>query len=195
MSGCTVNAATNTCTGNLYQPTGSPFSQYDASRFAVNASVGTATFAFKSGSTATMSYTINGVSGSKEIEREIFAGPTSLPNLAVNDLWWNGLAENGWGMNIAQQGRQLFPVWYTYDANGRNTFYAVPGGTWSGLVFTGDIYTTTTSAWLGVPYDASKFVATRVGTMVIDYRDANTATMTYTVGNITQTKLITRQGF
>ena len=195
MSGCTVNAASNTCTGNLYQPTSSPFSQYDVTRFAVNASVGTATFTFKSAGSATMRYTIDGVSGSKEIEREIFASPTSGPNLAVNDLWWNGLAENGWGMNIAQQGRQLFPVWYTYDINGNNTFYAVPGGTWSGLVFTGDIYTTTSSAWLGVSYDASKFIATKVGTMVIDYRDANTATMTYTVGNITQTKLIVRQGF
>lgn len=194
MSGCTLTA-NNTCTGNLYQPTGSSFSQYDVTRFAVNAPVGTATFTYKTAGTATMSYTINGVSGTKEIEREIFAAPTTLPNLAVNDLWWNGLAENGWGMNIAQQGRQLFPVWYTYDANGKNTFYAVPGGTWNGLTFTGDIYTTTSSAWLGVPYDPAKFVPTKVGTMVIDYRDANTATMTYTVGNVTQTKLITRQAF
>ena len=166
-----------------------------SARFNVNTAVGTATFAFKTARTATLSYTINGVSGTKEIEREIFAAPTSLPNLGVNDLWWNGLNENGWGMNIAQQGRQLFPVWYTYDANGRNTFYAVPGGTWSGLTFTGDIYTTTSSAWLGVPYEASKFAVTKVGAMTIDFRDANTATMTYTVNNVTQTKLIVRQGF
>ena len=54
---------------------------------------------------------------------------------------------------------------------------------------------TTSSPWLGVTYDASKFVATKVGSMVIDFRDANTATITYTVGTVTQTKMIVRQAF
>jgi hypothetical protein len=57
------------------------------------------------------------------------------------------------------------------------------------------MYTTTSSPWLGATYDASKFVATKVGTMVIDYRDANMATITYTVGAVTQTKIIVRQPF
>ncbi len=195
MPGCTWSAANTVCTGSLYQPTGAPYSAYDVTRFAANAPVGTGTFTYKSASTATLSYTILGVAGSKEIERQLFGTATTGPNLGVNDLWWNGVAENGWGINIAQQGRQLFPVWYTYGADGKPTFFTVPGGTWNGLVFTGDIYTTTSSPWLGVPYDASRFAASKVGTMVIDYRDANTATISYTIGAVTQTKVIMRQGF
>ena len=195
MPGCTWNAANTICTGALYSPTGTPFAQYDATRFVPGAAIGTVSFTYKTAATATMAYTINGVSGSKEIERQVFSTATTEPNLAVNDIWWNGLAENGWGINIAQQGRQLFPVWYTYDTAGKPTFYAVSGGTWNGLVFTGNIYTTTSSPWLGVPYDASKFVVTKVGTMVIDYRDANTATITYNIGDVTQTKLIVRQPY
>ena len=195
MPGCVWSANNTVCTGSLYYPSGSPFAAYDVNRFAANAPVGTVSFTYKTAGTATMAYTINGISGTKEIERQLFANPTTQPTLQVNDIWWNGVAENGWGINITQQGRQLFPVWYTYDALGKPTFYAVPGGTWNGLVFTGDIYTTISSPWLGVPYDASKFVATKVGTMVIDYRDANTATMTYTIGDVTQTKLIVRQPY
>ena len=195
MPGCTWNAANTACTGALYSPTGAPFAAYDAARFAANATVGSATFTYKSLSTATLNFTINGVSGTKEIERQLFGAATSEPTLNANDIWWNGPAENGWGINIAQQGRQLFPVWYTYDTNGKPTFYAVPGGTWNGLVFSGDMYTTASSPWLGVAYDASKFVATKVGSMVIDFRDANTATITYTVGTVTQTKMIVRQAF
>lgn len=195
MPGCTWNAANTACTGALYSPTGAPFAAYDATRFAANAPVGSATFTYKSLSTATLNFTINGVSGTKEIERQLFGAATSEPTLNVNDMWWNGSAENGWGINIAQQGRQLFPVWYTYDANGKPTFYAVSGGTWNGLVFSGDMYSTASSPWLGVAYDASKFIATKVGSMVIDFRDANTATITYTVGTVTQTKMIVRQAF
>lgn len=195
MPGCTWSAANTVCTGSLYQPTGAPYSAYDVTRFAANAPVGTGTFTYKSASTATLSYTILGVAGSKEIERQLFGTATTGSNLGVNDLWWNGVAENGWGINIAQQGRQLFPVWYTYGADGKPTFFTVPGGTWNGLVFSGDIYTTTSSPWLGVPYDASRFAASKVGTMIIDYRDANTATISYTIGAVTQTKVITRQAF
>ena len=42
-----------------------------STRFNVNTAVGTATFTFKAASTATLSYPINGVSGTKEIEREM----------------------------------------------------------------------------------------------------------------------------
>jgi hypothetical protein len=195
MPGCTWSAGNTVCTGNLYQPTGAPFAAYDVTRFAANAPVGNATFTYKSANTATMSYTINGTSGTKEIERQAFGAATTLPNLGVNDIWWNGLEENGWGLNIAQQGRALFPVWYTYGADGKPTFFAVPGGSWDGLVFTGTMYTTTSSPWLGAAYDASRFVATPVGLMVIDFRDASTGTVTYTVGNVTQTKAIKRQEF
>jgi hypothetical protein len=69
------------------------------------------------------------------------------------------------------------------------------GGTWNGTIFTGDVYRTIGSAWLGVPYDATRFRASRAGSMTIDFEDANRAQMRYTVDGVTQTKTIVRQPF
>ena len=195
----TWNAANTAFTGALYQPTSSPFSAYDASKFKVGgvtgASVGSATVTYTGSGSATLTYTINGVSGSKSIVREIFAIDDGKPKLQVGDLWWAGIQQNGWGMNIAQQGRVLFPVWYTYDAAGRNLFYAVPGGVWLGSTFTGDMYTTTSSPWLGVPYNTTQFVITKVGTMTLDFADQSNAVMTYNVNGLIQKKVIVRQPY
>jgi hypothetical protein len=110
-------------------------------------------------------------------------------------MWWGGQEQNGWGVNIAQQGRVLFPLWYTYGADGQATFFAVPGGTWSGNTFTGDIYTTISSPWLGVPYVTAMFTVTKVGTMTLEFVDQGNAFMTYTVNGLIQTKAIVRQPY
>ncbi len=199
MPGGTWNAAGNAYTGMLYQPTSSPFSAYDASQFrpggSGNAAVGTATITYTGASTATLTYTINGISGSKAIIRQAFATDDGQAKLQVNDMWWAGLPENGWGINIAQQGRVLFPVWYTYDSAGRDTWFAMPGGVWNGSSYTGDLYTTISSGWLGTNYNPSQFVVTKVGTMTLDFSDSSNAVMTYTVNGLTQRKAITRQPF
>ncbi len=195
MPGGSWDAAQKAYTGVLYQPTSTPFTAYDATQFKPGAIIGTATIAYSSDSSATVSYTINGVSGTKNIVRQPFAGEDGLPKLQVADMWWGGIAQNGWGMNIAQHGRTLFPVWYTYSASGTVTWYAVPGGTWSGNTFTGDIYSTVSSGWLGVPYNVGSFVATKVGSMSLTFSDQGNATMTYTVDGVTQTKSIVRMEY
>lgn len=197
MPGGAWNAANTAYTGALYLPTSAPYTAYDASQFraggATNASVGTATITYTSTSTATLTYTINGVSGTKTLTRQVFATGTRTV-LAVNDLWWNP-SENGWGLNIAQQANMLFPVWYTYGSDGKAKWFGVPGGTWSGNTFTGTIYAASGAQWVGVVYDAARFAATAVGTMVLAFSDANNAVMTYTVNGVTQTKNIVRQVF
>lgn len=185
----------NAYTGALYLPTSSPFNAYDAKSFKPNASVGTATITYQSASTATLAYTINGVTGSKNIQRQVFGADDGQPKLQVGDLWWGGSEQNGWGLNIAQQGRALFPVWYTYDAAGRDTWYAMPGGTWNGTTYSGDLYTVTSSPWLGTNYNPASFAPVKVGTMSLSFADQNTATMTYTVNGVTQSKAIVRQPY
>lgn len=199
MPGGAWNANQTAYTGALYQPTSAPFSLYDALQFRpggpTGASVGTATVTYTSASTATLTYTINGKSGTKAIVRQPYATDDGQAKLQVADLWWAGASENGWGLNIAQQGRVLFPIWYTYDATGRDTWFAMPGGTWNGSVYTGDLYTTISSGWLGTNYNPSQFVVTKVGTMSLDFSDQNNAILTYTVNNLTQRKVIVRQPF
>lgn len=181
-----------TYAGSLYRPTSAPFSAYDPAQFKANAPVGNATLTYTGVNSATLAYTIDGVSGTKKISRQSF-GNGEAP-LQVRDLWWNP-AENGWGVNIAQQGGQLFPVWYTYDAAGKDTWFVVPGGSWNGNSFTGDMYATTGSAWLGTAYNAAALAVNKVGSMKLDFLDAGHATMTYTVNGVTQAKTIGRQPF
>jgi hypothetical protein len=120
---------------------------------------------------------------------------TSRSNLRVLDLWWASIAEDGWGLNIAQQGRTLFPVWYTYDANGKATFFTAQGGTWNGTVWSATLFSHASSAWLGVPYNPALATATPVGSVSLDFDDASSATMTYTVNGITQVKRIERLAY
>ena len=195
MPGGSFNAAGTVFTGPLYLPTSSPFSAYDKSKFVIGPPVGSATITYTSSTTATLSYTINGTSATKQIQRQIFATETGGPNLRTNDLWWGTFAEDGWGMNISQQGRVLFPIWYTYDATGKATFFTVQGGSWSGTVWSGTIYSHTSSPWLGVQYSPSSFTATIVGSMSLDFSDASNATMTTTVNGITQVRPIQRQPY
>ncbi len=191
----TWNAAQTAYTGALYRPSGSLFSAYNVQAFKANASVGTATVTYTGHATATLTYTIDGISGSKNIQRQIFAADDGIAKVTVNDLWWGGDAQNGWGLNITQQGRVLFPVWYTYDAAGNTMWYAMPGGTWDGVTYTGDLYATTSSPWLGVPYNAAAFAPVKVGSVVLTFIDQDNATMKYTVNGVTQTKNIVRQPY
>jgi hypothetical protein len=79
MSGGAWNTGFTAYTGALYQPNGSYFGAYDAGRFVVNPSVGTATVTFTSLAAATLSYTINGVSGTKSIQRQAFGPQDATP--------------------------------------------------------------------------------------------------------------------
>lgn len=196
ISGGTWNPGFTAFTGPLYIPTGTHFASYDASRFNVGQQVGSATITFTSASTATLDYTINGVAGRKQVQRQLFGPADSTPVATYGDLWWGGTQQNGWGVAINQQYRSLFSVWYTYDAAGRTTWYVVSGGSWtSATTFTGTAYRTSGSAWLGAPYDPAAFSLQPVGSITFRFVDRDNAFMTYTIDGITQTKPITRQPF
>ena len=196
MPGGTWNATNTAITGALYIPTSAWFGSYDASRFSVGASVGSATISFTSPGAATLSYTINGVPGTKSIQRQPFGPQDPTPTASYGDMWWGGDAQNGWGVAINQQYRTLFSIWYTYDANGKTVWYVLPGGTWTSTnVFTATAYRTTSSAWLGVPYDPASFDVKPAGTVTFTFSDANNATMTYNVDGVSGSKPITRQVF
>ena len=125
----------------------------------------------------------------------------SLPADAQNysDIWWNP-NESGWGITLADHQTQLFGVWYTYGADGKPTWFVIPGGTFSlgKRLFTGDMYQTTGPAY-NVPFDSSQVVATKVGTASFDFAPPGLAPgialYSYTIGSLTQTKQIQRQPF
>jgi hypothetical protein len=195
MSGGTWNGDYTRFSGAIYQPTGSVFSVYDARRWQAGAAVGSGTLTFSDANNAVFDYTLNGVTARKNISRFKFGASDAAPKIIVKDLWWAGEAENGWGVSIAQQDRSLFASWYTYGADGKSTWFVVSGGTWAGTIYTGELFTTTSSAWLGAQYNSAALRTQSVGTVTISFSDANNATMTYTVNGVTQSKAIMRFAF
>lgn len=220
LPGGSWNITFDTYVGALYRPTSAPLDRYAAGAFNVGNPVGNATIRFTSESTAVMTYTINGLTAQKAVSRQVFGTADSTPVLRVRDMWWSGPDQNGWGVTIAQQERTLFAIWFTYgkqcsadSAGCLPTWIAMPGGTWgSGSTanqYSGDLYTTTSSPWLGVTYDPTAFTVTRVGDMTFSFVPdspgspssvSSNATMTYrfTQGpfaGIAQTRSISRLPF
>jgi hypothetical protein len=193
MPGGSWNPAHNAYSGPLYFPRGSHFGAYSASAFVVGPSVGNATITFRDAGRATVTYTINGQAGTKEITRQPIASGSQL--VRYSDLWWGGTAQNGWGLNIAQQANTLFSVWYTYDTAGTARWYVIPGGSWSHNKYTGRVYSTRSSPWLGVPYLTSQFGVTDVGSVTLTFLDENSALFRYELSGVIQTKAIQRQAF
>jgi hypothetical protein len=113
------------------------------------------------------------------------------------DLWWGGAGQSGWGLNLMQHSsRQIFGVWYTYDAERRMTWYVIPGGTWtSNNVFTFEIYRTSGPAGSAAAFDANAVARTRVGQGTLVFTDANNGTFAFTIDGVSGTKSISRQSF
>src|SRR5438552_6158939 len=96
------NIGANTYSGTLLQVTGPAFDAvpFDPSQV-VGTPVGTGTLTFTDADNGTFAYTVNGISQTKAITREVFGTPPvctfgAQPDLALatnyQDLWWNAPA-------------------------------------------------------------------------------------------------------
>jgi len=154
-------------TGSLYRPHSSWWFRYDTTKFAPGAPVGTATITFSDPNTARLDYTIDGQSGSKSIGRQLFGTRAGAAG-SFGDMWWGGDSQNGWGIAILEQPPKIFPIWYTYNESGNPVWYVVPDGTWSNETFTGHLFSTTGSPWVGRTYDATALRVTTYGPFRLD---------------------------
>ncbi len=197
---------TSTFQGTLYRTRGTPFNQINgtpAVEFPLQA-VGSATLNFSSANAGTFSYTVNGVSGSKPIQRQVYSTrPTCEFNLAnrssasnYQDLWWNA-DESGWGVNITHQGEILFATWFTYDSNRAGMWLVMSNGARTGAnSWRGELYRTT-----GTPFNlingqtSVNLPLPQVGTLSFTFTDGITGTMSYTVNGVQGSKTIRRQLF
>jgi hypothetical protein len=195
MPGGAWNASHTVYSGPLYLPHGSPYSAYDVARFVVGDPVGTASLDFSDPANVQLAYTIGGVSGHKAITRQPFGPVDTSSGLTVGDMWWGGIAQNGWGMALLQQYRTIFGVWFTYDASGAPTWYVMPSGSWTNAsTWTGRIYRTTGSPWLGAAYDRSKLQTVDVGSFRFTF-SGDAATFDYTIDGRSGSIPVERQAF
>jgi len=194
-------------TGDLYRTTGPAF---DASPFtpigpANITPVGTMTVSFTSGGTGLLSYTVNGTSVSKTIQRQVYGsraatcgGMAESRAKASNyqDLWWNP-NESGWGVNVTHQDDTLFATLFTYDAAGKGLWLVMPSGTrQSDGSFQGGLYRTKGPAFNAQPFTPiGAGDITQVGSMRFTFVDGNTGTLSYSYVGASVTKAITRQEF
>lgn len=204
-SGALTTITPPSVSGTLYQPSSTPFTNYDPTAFNLAAAQGrlnapgTAKITYNADGTARLEYTINGISGVKNMSRQPFSGLTAPFN--VSDMWWGGQAQNGWGISLTQHDGIVFGAWYTYGANSQPTWFVMPRGTFSGNTLTGALYSTTGSRWLGAAFFPIRSQdVLEVGTLTINFSSANAGSMTYrfTAGpfaGVTQTKPIERQAF
>ncbi len=186
--------------GTLYRTTGPAFNASPWTPIDV-ATVGTMSLAFSPAGTATLEYTVNGVSVTKTIERQRFSTAPECGwsnfdrSWATNyqDLWWYP-EESGWGLNVTHQGDILFATLFTYAPNGRGMWYVMSRGERIGAgVYRGTLYRTVGPAFNASPWSPITPIA--VGTMTLTFPTGNAGTLAYTVDGVSVTKAIQRQVF
>jgi hypothetical protein len=117
-----------------------------------------------------------------------------------SDVWYVP-AESGWGIAMSHHtdtGGQIVVSFYMYNAAGAAQWYFISGGTWSGSVFTGDVYDVTgyPGAWSTLStFKSANTKLTKVGTGTFDFKSRGNAVFSYNIGGVTGSKAIERLAF
>ena len=193
-------------TGTLYRATGIPFANINgatAAHFPLPV-VGTGTFEVVDASNLRFSYTLNGISQVKNLQRQAFAAPTRCVETRTGrahaknyqDLWWNP-SESGWGINLAHQGDVIFATWFTYGASGRGQW--IVGSDLRRQAtgeFRGRLYRTTGRAFDQIaPGSVLLSSPADVGEATLTFQDGENGRFEYNVDGVVQSKAIKRQQF
>jgi hypothetical protein len=185
----------------LYKPKGTPFFAYDARALQAGPVVGELYVRFIGSGRIRLEYDLrdypaNVGRGTKHLIRQDFSGDTPSPRQGLGDMWWGGLAENGWGLSLLEQTGNLFGVWLTYDAAGAPTWFVLPGGTWtSPTTYEGDLYRTRGARWIGVPFDAGAVRIEPAGRLRVDAASSSALRADYDADGHRGTLILQRQPF
>ncbi len=203
-----VKDSSGAYSGAVYRTTGPSFSTlpWKPSQVAV-AAVGTASFSFSADNDGTFTFTVNGVTRTKAITRQVYATPVPRcvaggPPPDVDNfqgLWWKSPAgsESGWGLNITHQGDTIFATWFTYGDDGKGAWFVMPATARVGTVptFAGPIYRTSGPAFSSETWDGTQVKVTAVGDATLLFEDAYSGNFRYSIGSVLQAKSIVRQTY
>ncbi|HSN19219.1 MAG TPA: BACON domain-containing carbohydrate-binding protein [Usitatibacter sp.] len=169
--------------------------------------VGTMRFAFSGASTGTLTYSVNGITVTKSIQKQPLlstpatcTGTTGSRDGLTNyqDLWWNP-AESGWGINLTQEANVIFATLFDYDSSGNPMWWFMSNGTrQADGSYAGTLYSVHgMSAFNAQPFTPINPSAnlTEVGSMSLRFSNGTTGTLTYTIDGTTVVKPIVRQVF
>jgi hypothetical protein len=120
------------------------------------------------------------------------AAPAAVPY--VQDMWWSGTRENGWGVSIVQRADRLFAVIYAYNDAGNPVWYVMPAGQWDAerKTISGPLYSPRGTPFFS--YDASRLrVGSPVGTATLTFSGKEQGILGYTINGVMRNKSIVRQ--
>lgn len=140
------------------------------------------------------------IPGSSQCTASLASAPAPDSPGALTGLWWNS-GESGWGVHFTQRRDVIFAAWYTYDATGAPKWYvasncALPAGN-TGISGTcsGSLYEVSGPVFFGAPFNPGLVNVAAAGTLQVAFQNANSASMTYTIGAQTRTVALSRQVF
>jgi len=186
--------------GDLVRTTGPVFNASPWTAVSTT-TVGTMRFTFHTAQSATLVYSVNGVTVTKSITRQEFS---TMPDCSwslfdrtfafnYQDLWWNP-AEPGWGINLTHQGSIIFATLFTYGADGKARWYVMSNGSRTAPgIYSGTLYRTTGPVFYANPWGVTN--VTPVGNMNLNVANGNTATLFYDINGVSVSKQIQRQVF
>ena len=175
--------------------------------------VGWALLAFTSEQAGQFTYTVDGVTQTKMIARQVFGlpvpkcvvGGARSPTPIYTDLWWRSPpgSESGWGLNIEHQGDILFMTWFTYDDERRGAWLVMSNGVRTAEhTYSGTLYRTRGPAFYAQPWDPSQVTLAAVGRATLTFTGNNDGELEYVLDGasqskpmVIQSKPITRQAF
>lgn len=127
-----------------------------------------------------------------------FSGPARATTYStdVSDLW-SSAAEQGWGVNVIQQGEILFLTLFVYSPGNAAVWYVGPSVAYTGqsagvLNFAGPLYLAN-GPWFGGAFNPGAVGNRQVGNVTFALTSVNTATISYTVDAAIVSKQVTRQ--
>ena len=197
-----VPQADGSYVGDVYRFTGVPFAQIAGNAADPGTKLGTASFRFTGEDQLAMTYTIGAVTQAKQLTRFDFGqqdvvchsgnGGSRATATNYSDLWWNP-AQNGWGMTFTHVGDNLYVTWYTYGEDREAIWFLAQTSRQADGSFRGPLYRGTTGTpFLQINGAPPSEGPAEVGEATLAFSDGQTASFTYTAGNVTQTQPVQR---
>jgi lysyl endopeptidase len=170
--------------GNVLRDSGPAFGNSFNSAQVSKTVVGTYTLTFTSATTATYTFTINGVTRTGVVLTKLANGA-----IARTSPYYN-LNESGWGLTwFEYPNNGYLGLMFIYDTNGRADWYELGGTLSSANVHSGNLLRVSGPAF-GTTFNSAQVSKATVGTYTLTFTSATTATYSFTIGGVTRTGIV-----
>lgn len=196
--------ADGTYRGNILRYSGVPYPQIAGQAADPATVLGQGTLSFQSETAMTFAYTVNGQSVTKSLSRFNFSGKDLLCKTSAagrasasnySDLWYSPSA-SGWGLHVSHLSDDLYATWYTYDLDREAIFLIGALRKQADGSFSGPVLRQRNGTPLAqINGSAASPGSDSVGTATVRFSNGENGTFSYTVGNVTQSKPISRLQF